>query len=294
MAVDMNLVRKLREQTGIGILECKKAMEAANNDYALAEDTLRKKGYEKAKSKSSRATKEGVIASSLTAEGRTGLLLEMSCETDFVAKNEDFRQMSQDILGILARQATISSPEELLAHDAGEGVTVEKMVAEKIHKIGENLVVRRFVRVNTPEQGLVGTYVHTNGKIGVLVSAECDSAQTASRGEVATLLKDVSMQVAALNPAYLNEKSIPAEAIEREKDIYREQMKNSGKPANIIEKIVEGKMSKFYSESCLSHQAFFKDDSLTIQGLVEKTAKAVGGQIVLTGMIRYQVGEEQN
>ena len=294
MAVDMNLVRKLREQTGIGILECKKAMEAANNDYALAEETLRKKGYEKAKSKSSRATKEGVIASSLNTEGHMGLLLEMSCETDFVAKNEDFRQLSQDILDLLAKQQAIASPEELLAHETADGVTVEKMVAEKIHRIGENLVVRRFVRVNTPENGLVGTYVHTNGKIGVLVSAECDTAQTAGREEVATLLKDVSMQVAAMNPTYLSEKNIPQADVDREKDIYREQMLNSGKPANIIEKIVEGKLSKFYGESCLTQQLFFKDDSLTIQGLVDKTAKTVGGQIALTGMIRYQVGEEQN
>jgi elongation factor Ts len=198
MAVDMTLVKKLREQTGIGILECKKAINEANNDFDKAVELLRKKGFEKAKSKASRATNQGAIGSYIHSNHRIGVLLELGCETDFVAKNEDF----------LALQ------------------------------------------------------------------------------------KDLCMQIAAMNPKYISENDIPENVLEKEKEIYREQMKNSGKPDNIIEKIVEGKLNKYYSEICLIHQAFFKEDKKTIQDLIAEKIHKLGENIAVKRFVRYQVGED--
>jgi elongation factor Ts len=198
MSVDMKLVKKLREQTGVGILECKKAIEEANNDFEKAGELLRKKGYEKAKSKSSRATNQGAIGSYIHTNGRIGVLLELGCETDFVARNEDF----------LALQ------------------------------------------------------------------------------------KDICMQIAAMNPKYISAGDIEEDTLEKEKEIYREQMKNSGKPDNIIEKIIEGKLKKWYTDVCLLDQAFFKEDSKSINDLIAEKIHKLGENITVKRFVRYQVGEE--
>lgn len=198
MSVDMNLVKKLREQTGIGILECKKAIAEANNDFAKAEELLRKKGFEKAKSKASRATNQGAIGSYIHTNSRIGVMMELGCETDFVAKNTDF----------------------LALH------------------------------------------------------------------------KDICMQIAAMKPLYISEADIPEAVLEKEKEIYTEQMKKSGKPDNIVEKIVEGKLQKFYQEVCLIHQAFFKEDKKTIQDIIAEKIHKLGENIIVKRFIRYEVGEE--
>ncbi|MCU0288226.1 MAG: translation elongation factor Ts [Acidobacteria bacterium] len=196
--VDMNLVKKLREQTGIGIMECKKAITDSDNDYDKAVELLRKKGFEKAKSKASRATNQGAVASYIHTNKRIGVMLELGCETDFVAKNEEFL----------------------------------------------------------------------------------------------ALAKDIAMQIAAMKPKFISENDIPADFLEKEKEIYREQLKNSGKPDNIIEKIVEGKLQKFYAEICLIHQAFFKEDSKTINDLIAEKIHKMGENIAVKRFIRYEVGEE--
>ena len=198
MAVDMAVVRKLREQTGIGILECKKALEDVGGDFDKAVDFLRKKGYEKAKSKSSRATNQGVINSYIHSNSRIGVLLEVGCETDFVAKNEDFMQFT----------------------------------------------------------------------------------------------KDVCLQIAAMNPEFISSDSIPEDVINKEKEIIREQLKDSGKPENIIDNIIEGKLKKYYSEVCLLNQAFFKDDQFTIESLLTEKIHKIGENIVIKRFTRYEVGEE--
>lgn len=198
MEIDMNMVKKLREQTGIGILECKKALVEASGDFNKAIEVLRKKGYEKAKSKSSRATNQGVIGSYIHTNFKIGVLVEVGCETDFVAKNEDFKQF----------------------------------------------------------------------------------------------VKDVAMQIAAMNPKYISANEVPEDIIKKEKEIYTEQLKKSGKADNIIEKIVEGKLKKFYSEECLLNQAFFKDDKNTINDLMIEKIHKIGENIVIKRFVRYQVGEE--
>jgi len=198
MALDMEQVKKLRERTGISILECKKAVEEAKGDLELAADILRKKGFEKAKSKSARATNQGAVGAYIHMMGKIGVMVELGCETDFVAKNEDFL----------------------------------------------------------------------------------------------ALIKDIAMQIAAMNPRYISEKDIPEAVLEKEKEIFREQLKTSGKPAAIIEKIVEGKLSKFYADVCLVHQNFFKDDKLTIEKLIAEKIHKTGENIVVKRFTRYQMGEE--
>lgn len=198
MSVDMSLVKKLREETGIGILECKKAIAEADNNFKKAAEILRKKGFEKAKAKSSRTTKQGIIGSYIHTNGKIGVLVEIGCETDFVAKNDDFK----------------------------------------------------------------------------------------------ALVKDISMQIAAMSPKYISKDNIPAEDIEKEKDIYRAQMKDSGKPENIIEKIVEGKLKKYYNEICLLNQIFFKEDKKTIEELITETIHKIGENIVVKRFVRYQLGED--
>ncbi len=198
MAADMEQVKKLREQTGISILECKKAIEEAKGDLVMAAEILRKKGFEKAKAKSARATNQGAVGAYIHMKGKIGVLLEVACETDFVAKNDDFQE----------------------------------------------------------------------------------------------LIKDIAMQIAAMNPRYISEKDIPAAVLDKEKDIYREQLKSSGKPAAIVEKIVEGKLGKFYTDVCLLHQNFFKDEKLTIEKLIAEKIHKTGENIVVKRFTRYQMGEE--
>ena len=198
MTVDMELVKKLREQTGISILECKKAIEEAQGDLTQAAEILRKKGFEKAKAKSSRATNQGAVGAYIHMKGKIGVLVEVGCETDFVAKNDDFQE----------------------------------------------------------------------------------------------LIKDIAMQIAAMNPRYISEKDIPEAVLEKEKEIYREQLAKSGKPANILEKIVEGKLGKFYAEACLLHQNFFKDEKITIEKLIAEKIHKTGENIVIKRFTRYQMGEE--
>jgi len=199
MALDMTLVKKLREQTGIGILECRKALEEVGNDYEKAVDLLRKKGFEKAKSKMDRAVNQGVIGSYVHNNNRVGVLVEVRCETDFVARTDDFLQ----------------------------------------------------------------------------------------------LVKDVALQITAMNPRYVSEKDVPAEVLEKEREIYREQMKDSGKPANIVEKIIEGKLSKFYAEACLMNQTFFKDEKLTMEKLIAEKIHKTGENIQIKRFVRFQLGDEQ-
>ncbi len=292
MAVDLSLVKKLREQTGIGMLECKKAIEESGNDYAKAEEILRKKGFEKAKSKSGRQTKEGVLDFNVDNKESKAIILEINCETDFVAKNEDFLNLSKYLL----KQIEEKEPKDVAdlmgqASCSDDKITVENVISEAIHKIGENIVVKRFDTYNTSKNSYIGSYLHSNKKIAVLVDLEL-SKEVEENEDLKNVAKDVAMQVCALNPLYLDEKDVDEKAIEKEKDIYREQMRNSGKPENIIENIIQGKMKKFYSENCLVAQKFFKNDKTTITQLVKELSDKLGVDVKIKKFIRWQVGEE--
>ena len=272
-------VKNLREKTGCGMMDCKKALTETNGDFDKAMDFLREKGLATAEKKAGRIAAEGMV--DILVDGNVGAMVEVNSETDFVAKNEEFQELVKNI----ASQVIASNPADvdaLLASEfAGSGATIKDMLTEKIAKIGENMNLRRFARFD----GNVVGYIHMGGRIGVMVNVECadfnDEAKEAAR--------DVAMHIAAMNPAYLDEASVPAEDLEREKHFILAQMKedpkNANKPENILEKMLTGKINKFFEQNCVTKQAFVKDDSLS----VEKFLAAKG--VKLVDFVRFEKGE---
>ncbi|MDO4419699.1 MAG: translation elongation factor Ts [Ruminococcus sp.] len=278
-------VKALREKTGCGMMDCKKALTEANGDMDAAVDFLREQGLAKQAKKASRIAAEG-IAYALTNDTNTcGVVIEVNSETDFVAKNEDFKNFVDTCAKTVMAQnpADVDALKECKAE--GTEMTVAELLQEKVLTIGENLQIRRFARFEAPCVG----YVHAGGKIGVIVTFDTD-VDTTSDAFVACG-KDVAMQIAALNTQYLNAESVPAEVLEHEKKIMREQLLNEGKPEQIIEKILGGKVQKYYKENCLVDQEFVKNNDLTIKKYVDGVAKELGGSIAITGFVRYEKGE---
>ncbi len=285
MAFTAQDVKALREKTGCGMMDCKKALTEANGDMDAAVDFLREQGLAKQAKKASRIAAEG-IAFALTNENNTaGVVIEVNSETDFVAKNEDF----QNFVKTCALTVIENAPADVDALKActafGTEMTVEALLQEKVLTIGENLQIRRFERFETPCVG----YVHAGGKIGVMVTFDTD-VDTASADFVA-YGKDIAMQIAALNTQYLNADAVPADVLDHEKKIMRELVLNEGKPEAIADKIVMGKISKFYKENCLVDQEFVKDNKMTIKQYTDTVAKNLGGNITITGFVRYEKGE---
>ncbi len=278
-------VKALREKTGCGMMDCKKALTEANGDMDAAVDFLREQGLAKQAKKASRIAAEG-IAFALTNDTNTaGVVIEVNSETDFVAKNEDF----QNFVKTCALTVIENNPADVDALKActafGTEMTVEALLQEKVLTIGENLQIRRFERFDSACVG----YVHAGGKIGVMVTFDTD-VDTASDAFVA-YGKDVAMQIAALNTQYLNADAVPADVLEHEKKIMRELVLNEGKPEAIADKIVMGKINKYYKENCLVDQEFVKDNKMTVQQYTDATAKTLGGSIKITGFVRYEKGE---
>ncbi|MBQ4105341.1 MAG: elongation factor Ts [Clostridia bacterium] len=278
-------VKALREKTGCGMMDCKKALTEANGNMDAAVDFLREQGLAKQAKKASRIAAEG-IAYALTNDTNTaGVVIEVNSETDFVAKNEDF----QNFVKTCALTVIENNPADVDALKActavGTEMTVEALLQEKVLTIGENLQIRRFERFDSACVG----YVHAGGKIGVIVTFDTD-VDTASDAFVA-YGKDVAMQIAALNTQYLNADAVPAEVLEHEKKIMRELVLNEGKPEAIADKIVMGKINKYYKENCLVDQEFVKDNKMTVQQYTDATAKNLGGSIKITGFVRYEKGE---
>jgi len=262
-------VKKLREQTGAGMMECKKALTESKGDFEKAVDLLRQKGLAAAAKKAGRIAAEGVIA--LRVDGTAGVLVEVNSETDFVAKNEEFRKFAGDLAELVSKQnpSDVQTLSNLKLGDA----SVEAKRQELIQKIGENLSVRRFVRFET--RGKIASYLHGT-RIGVIVDYEGGDEQ---------LGKDIAMQVAASNPLYLSRDTVPAEDLNREKAIFEAQVKESGKPANVVGKIVEGKLEKFFGETCLLEQIFIKDPD------GKQKVKDILKGAVIRRFARFQVGE---
>ena len=260
------LVKELREKTGAGMMDCKKVLTETDGDLEKATELLRERGIAKAAKKSGRVAAEGLVEAYISEDGKVGAVVEVNSETDFVAKNEEFKTFVMNV----AKQVVEKNPkdvEELLTQDSIEvpGKTVNEVLVEKIATIGENMSVRRFARFES--QGLVEKYIHGDGKIAVLVNMSKGDKEVA---------KDVCMQIAAARPEYLNEQSVPAERVEKEKEILKAQTMNEGKPEAIAEKIVQGRIGKFFSEVCLVDQAFVKNPDVKIsQVLKEKNAEVV-------------------
>lgn len=263
MAVTAAMVKELRARTGAGMMECKKALVATDGDLNAAVDHLRKSGLAQADKKASRVAAEGKIALSLSADGKQAVMVEVNCETDFVAKDENFNSFA-DAVAANALSEGPADIEALLGTHIGEK-TVEQARQTLVNKIGENIQVRRLARVST--DGTIGTYVH-GGKIGVLVDLS---------GGDETLARDLAMHIAALNPEYVSDEDVPAEIIAREKDILVAQAQTSGKPAEIIEKMVTGRLRKYLAGITLLGQTFVKDGDLTVGKLINQNNASVNG-----------------
>lgn len=253
-------VKDLREKTGAGMMDCKKVLTETDGDMEKAIELLRERGIAKAAKKSGRVAAEGLVEAYVSEDGKVGAIVEVNAETDFVAKNEEFKTFVANV----AKQVAEKNPkdvEELLAQDSIEepGKTVNEVLIEKIATIGENMNIRRFARFES--EGLVEKYIHGDGKIAVLVSMKSGDKEVA---------KDVCMQIAAARPEYLNEAAVPAERLEKEKEILKAQTMNEGKPEAIAEKIVLGRIGKFYSEICLVDQEFVKDPSKKVSQLLKE------------------------
>lgn len=267
------IVKELRERTGAGMMDCKKALVATEGDMEKAIDFLREKGLSQAAKKAGRVAAEGAVVAYVTEDGKTGAIVEVNCETDFVGKNENFQALAKSIAELVVK-TNPADVDALLASEM-DGKTVKDVVTEAIAKIGENISVRRFVRYESAE-GKVYSYIHGGGKIGVLVDM---------KGGDAELGKDIAMQVAAANPQFLNRNEVPDSELEHEKDILTEQARNEGKPENIIAKMVMGRINKYYKEVCLVDQEFIRDGDLTISKLLKSKNADVAR------FARFQLGE---
>jgi len=270
--VTASMVKELRELTGAGMLDCKKALEETNADIEKASEWLREKGISKAAKKSDRIAAEGLV--NILVEGNKAVIIEVNSETDFVAKNDEFKELINTISNLLIN-SDVKTVEEALKLATDEG-TLEDTITSKIAKIGEKLSFRRFESVEKSDNEVFGSYIHMGGKIGVLVVVEGANVESA---------KDVAMHAAAMRPKYLNIDSVPQEDIEHEREIQKQIAINEGKPAEIAEKMVEGRIKKFYKEVCLTEQPFVKNDDMSVSEYV----KSNGG--VIKSMIRYEVGE---
>ena len=285
MAFTAKDVQALREKTGCGMMDCKKALVETNGDMDAAADYLREKGLASQAKKAGRIAAEGTVCAII--ENGIGAVVELNAETDFVAGGEEFKALALEVAKIVAEQ----NPADLdaLLKCAKNGQTVEEMVQELFLKVRENIKVRRFERY----EGKVVTYVHAGGKIGVMV--KFDTALDADNADFITMGKNIAMQIAAMNPGYLDEASVPAEVIEKEKAILIAQMKEDpkmvNKPDAVLGKIVEGKIGKFYKENCLVDQQYVIDSELTVGKYVEKTAKELGSDIKIASFVRFEKGE---
>mgnify|MGYP000921272995 FL=1 len=291
MAVTAQLVKELREMTGAGMMDCKKALVETDGDIDKAVEVLREKGLGKAAKKADRVAAQGLVATKVAESGDKAAIIEVNAETDFVAKNEDFVGFVQK-LNELVLEGSFESVDEFEASKFDGDTTVKEELTEKIATIGENMNIRRFESLG--EAGCVyASYVHGNGKIAVLVEMKTDAAAS----EVMELGKDVAMQVASMNPAYNTREDVDADYIAREKEIILKQALNENeqaakpKPEEIVTKIAEGRLNKQLKEVCLQEQAFVKDSSMTVAEYINSKAKEIGKDVKVTKTVRYEVGE---
>ncbi|MFA5105021.1 MAG: translation elongation factor Ts [Candidatus Margulisiibacteriota bacterium] len=289
MTITSEMVRDLREKTGCGMMDCKRALTETSGDMEKAVDALRKKGLATAAKKAERVATQGVVVSYLDMKSGIGVLLEVNCETDFVAKNPDFQKFAKDIIAHIAKNKPADISALLNQNFASDpGKTVSDAIKEMIAKFGENILIGRFSVFET-SKGLMECYIHLNGKIGVLVELESDKE---INDDVKILAKDISLQIAASRPSVIAKEEVPSETLMHERDILKAQALTEGKPEKIIDKMVEGRLGKFYSEFCLMEQPFIKDPAKKIADIVKETSSKTGGKIFVKKFTRYQIGEK--
>ena len=286
MAITASMVKELREMTGAGMMDCKKALTETDGDMKAAVEALRKKGLAAAAKKASRIAAEGLVAFAISEDGKNAAIVEVNSETDFVAKNEMF----QTYVANVAAQAAATSATDMDAFmeepwGPDPSVTVRDALVAKVSVIGENLQIRRFDKIQT--EGYIGSYSHGGGRIGVLVEMSCASLSDAVRDAA----KNVALQVAAMNPKFISRDDVPAEYLAKEKEILMEQASKENKPANILEKMVEGRLSKSMKEICLLDQIYFKDDEKTVGQYLKAVSKECGAELAVKRYVRYETGE---
>ncbi|MCS6770953.1 MAG: translation elongation factor Ts [Kiritimatiellae bacterium] len=277
MNISATMVKELRDETGLGMMECKNALVEAKGDKQAAIRILRERGLAIAGKKADRAVKDGRVACEIYDGGKAGVMIEVNCETDFVARNAVFQAFMKDLLQI----AKGLGDNQLADH-------VKEQVAAKIAEIGENIVVRRNVKYLLQGEGIIAGYIHLGEKVGVLVEMGCTKPDSVGTEVFREAVKDVTLHIAACNPAYLRREDVPAEVVNTEREIYAKQVQ--GKPANIIQKIVDGKMEKFYQQTCLVEQAFVKDADHTVAEMLKARGDSIGDTLTIRRFIRYQVG----
>jgi elongation factor Ts len=282
MAITNEMIKKLREMTGAGMMDCKHALEETGGSLDAAVEVLRKKGAAVAQKRGDRAAKEGMIVTRVSKDGKTGVIVEINCETDFVGRSDDFTAFASAVAETIAARKP-KTTEELRTLKSPGGKTVADLTNDLLAKVGEKIDVRRFTVLESAD-GAVFSYTHLGNKIGVLV--ECVNLAPDAAGTVVG--RDVAMQIAAMNPMTVGRESIARETVDRELDIYRTQAKNEGKPAPIVEKIANGRLEKFYQEVCLLEQIFVKDGGKTIRDYLAETGKGT----TVKQFHRYHLGEE--
>ena len=286
MAVTAKAVMELRDKTGAGMMDCKRALTDADGDADKAVELLRERGLAKAVKRSGRETSEGTVAMAL--DGGTAGIVELGCETDFVAKTDDFQALAAEVASLTAQHPEASGVEALLAVSVGSE-TLGDRIASAVGKLGENIVLKRAERCHVDGAGTAGGYIHAGGKLGVVVVLE-----TAASGDaVAGLAKDLAMHIAAADPfpVAIDRDGVAKDLIDKEAELFRKQAEQEGKPEKVIERIVEGRIKKFYSEVCLLEQAFVKDPDQTIQQLLGAASEKLGNPVSVAAFVRYRLGE---
>lgn len=285
MAITAQLVKELRDMTAAGMMDCKKALVEVEGDLEKAVDWLRQKGMAKAAKKSGRATSEGLVTVAASADGMHIAMGSLLCETDFVARGEQFQTMATRVTQVILEKA----PADAEALDALLGEEVTQLIAS----VGENMQLGKFARFSKKgANDVVGQYIHANSKIGVLVYLTCGKAESASKPEVQELAKNLAMQVAAASPLALDASCLDPAAVEREREVYRQKAIEEGKPAQIVDKIADGAVKKFQKEVCLMDQLYIRDDKKTIADVVREAGKTIGDEIKVTGFERIQLAAE--
>ncbi len=285
--ISASVVVKLRKMSGQGMMDCKKALEDADGDMDKAMEILRKKGLATLARRAERETSEGAVVSWQSKDGKEAALATLCCETDFVAKSDDFVQLARDIRDYIASASAVQGVQAVLQTIIA-GKTFQEVLTEVVSKTGEKMQVGDYTRFRLEGSGIIGTYVHFNNKVGSMVQIETDSDKTAQAPSIKQAALDIAMHITASKPIALDVASLDPQEVEREKAIYAAQVQN--KPPQVVNRIVEGKLKKFYSDYCLLEQPFVKDDSKTVQQMLAEAAKQAGGQADIKQFVRFEVG----
>lgn len=287
--ITASIVKELRDKTNAGMMDCKKVLAETNGDIESAIKLLRERGILKAGTKTDRAANEGVITARVSADATSGILLEINCETDFVSRNEGFQAFVADVADTLAA-ASATDLEAALAVQKGD-LNLGDFVKSKVVEVGENIQFRKYVRFDAAPGGVVASYIHMGGKVGVLIEVGTTKPETKDSDSFKELVKDLTLHIAASAPKGLSREDIPQDIVDAELEIYRARLAESGKPANIIENILKGQIGKFFAESCFLEQGFVKDPDTTVTQLLEAKGKEAGDTVTVTRFVRFGLGE---